>query len=148
VRELGADDVIDYTRDGLTAHNRRYDVVLDTAGNRALRHLRPLLTSRGRLVLIGGESKGRWLGGTGRLLRALLLVTQQLKPHLTAERSEDQYELHSLVEAGLVRSIIGRTYSLTEVTDAIADLQRKHAHGKAVLVVPDRSVPESGEATR
>jgi NADPH:quinone reductase-like Zn-dependent oxidoreductase len=138
VRDLGADEVIDYTRDDITAHRRRYDVVLDTVGNRALRQLRPLLTSRGRLVLIGGESKGRWFGGAGRLLRALRLsplVTQQLKPHLTAERSDDLCELHSLVEAGLVRSIVGRTYALTEVTDAIADLQRRHAHGKAVLVV-------------
>jgi NADPH:quinone reductase-like Zn-dependent oxidoreductase len=112
VRELGADDVIDYSREDLTAHSRRYDVVLDTAGNRALRQLRPLLTSRGRLVLIGGESKGRWLGGTGRLLRALLispLVTQQLKPHLTAERPEELYELHSLVEARFVLAVIGRT---------------------------------------
>ena len=151
VRDLGADEVIDYTREDLSARRRSYDVIIDTAGNRALRKLRPLLTARGRLVLIGGESKGRWLGGTGRLLRALLLsplVTQQLKPHLTAERPEDLDELHSLVEAGLVRSIIGRTYSLTEVTDAITDLQRKHAHGKAVLVVLHRPVAASGEASR
>jgi NADPH:quinone reductase-like Zn-dependent oxidoreductase len=147
VRDLGVDEVIDYTRQDLTAHPRRYDVVLDTAGNRALRQLRSLLTSRGRLVLIGGESKGRWLGGTGRLLRALLsspLVTQQIKPHLTAERSQDLHELQSLVEAGLLRPIIGTSYSLTEVSDAIADLERKHAHGKAVLVVLHRPVPASG----
>jgi NADPH:quinone reductase-like Zn-dependent oxidoreductase len=83
-------------------------------------------------------------------LHALLLspvVTQQLKPHLTAERPEDLDELHNLVEARLVRSIIGRTYSLTEVTDAITDLQRKHAHGKVVLVVLHRPVA-AREATR
>ena len=62
VRSLGADHVIDYTRDDITAGGRRYDVILDIGGNRALQQLRRVLTPRGTLVIVGGETGGRWLG--------------------------------------------------------------------------------------
>ncbi len=73
VRSLGAEHVIDYTRADITDGPPDYDVILDIAGNRPLSHLRRALTSRGTLVIVGGEGGGRWLGGTDRQIRALLL---------------------------------------------------------------------------
>jgi NADPH:quinone reductase-like Zn-dependent oxidoreductase len=70
VRSLGADDVIDYTRDDIVDGDRRYDVILDTGGHRSLTHLRHALTARGTLVIVGSETGGRWLGGFDRSLRA------------------------------------------------------------------------------
>src|SRR5207253_3782766 len=62
VRSIGADDVIDYTRDDFAETGERYDVVLDIAGNRSVSHLRRALVSRGTLVIVGGEGGGRWFG--------------------------------------------------------------------------------------
>ncbi|MGH2766314.1 MAG: NAD(P)-dependent alcohol dehydrogenase, partial [Actinomycetota bacterium] len=73
VRSIGADDVIDYTRDDFADGARRYDLILDTAGRRSLSHLRRALTPRGTLVIIGGEGGGRWLGGFDRNFRAGML---------------------------------------------------------------------------
>src|SRR3954462_10162362 len=73
VRALCADHVLDYTREEITDGGRRYDVILDIGGNRRLSQLRRTLTPRGRLVIVGGESGGRWLGGTDRQIRARLL---------------------------------------------------------------------------
>jgi NADPH:quinone reductase-like Zn-dependent oxidoreductase len=72
VRSLGTDHVIDYTLNDDTDAGQRYDVILDIGGNRSLTHLRRALTLRGTLVFVGGETGGRWLAGTDRLLRALL----------------------------------------------------------------------------
>jgi NADPH:quinone reductase-like Zn-dependent oxidoreductase len=73
VRSLGADRVIDYERQGLAEDGHRYDVILDIGGNRRLSQLRRCLTPRGTLVIVGGETDGRWLGGADRQLRANLL---------------------------------------------------------------------------
>ena len=73
VRAIGAQKAIDYAREDFADSRRRYDIILDTAGNRSLGHLRRALSPAGTLVIIGGEGGGRWLGGTDRLLRALLL---------------------------------------------------------------------------
>ena len=77
VRSLGADHVIDYTRDDIAAGGGRYDVILDTGGNRALKHLRAVLDPRGTLVIVGAETGGRWLAGSDRQLRALLHAHQR-----------------------------------------------------------------------
>ena len=69
VRAIGADHVIDYTREDFADGQHRYDVILDIGGGSGLSHLRRALTPRGRLVLVGGETGGRWLGGMDRLLR-------------------------------------------------------------------------------
>ena len=94
VRSLGADHVIDYTRDDFAAGEHRYDVILDIGGNRRLSHLRRVLTPRGTLVIVGGETDGRWLGGFDRSLRALLLslfVRQTLEhARLEGERQRPQ----------------------------------------------------------
>jgi NADPH:quinone reductase-like Zn-dependent oxidoreductase len=92
VTALGADEVIDYTREDVTAGERRWEVILDIGGNRPLSALRRALTQTGRLVIVGGEGGGRWFGGTDRQLRAVLLslfVRQKLGTFITSENSRD-----------------------------------------------------------
>jgi len=138
VRSIGADDVVDYTRDDLAGQARRYDLVLDTAGNRPLSYLRRALTPRGTLVIIGGEGGGRWLGGADRMLRALVLspfVGQKLRGLLATERQEDLQSLRELIEAGQVTPVIDRTYPLDQAADAIRYLEQRRARGKVVITV-------------
>ena len=138
VRSIGADDVIDHTRRDIADGVRRYDLILDTAGNRSLSHLRRALAPRGTLVIIGGEGGGRWLGGFDRQLRALVLssfVGQRLRPMLSVERREDLLFLKELIEAGRVTPVIDRTYPLAEVPGAIQYLHEGHARGKVVITV-------------
>jgi len=138
VRSIGADEVIDYTRDDFAQTDQRYDVILDTAGNRSLSHLRRALTPRGTLVIVGGEEGGRWLGGTGRLLRALVLspfVRQRLRSFVARVSKEDLQYLTELIETGKVTPVIDRTYPLSEAPEAIRYLEEGHARGKIVLTV-------------
>ncbi|MFI6799427.1 NAD(P)-dependent alcohol dehydrogenase [Streptosporangium canum] len=138
VRSIGADDVIDYTREDFADGARRYDLILDTAGRRPLSRLRRALTPRGTLVIVGGEGGGRWLQGTDRQLRALLLapfVRQRLRVLMSAEREEDLRYCGELIEAGEVTPIVDRTYPLSEVPEAIRYLRGGHARGKVVITV-------------
>ncbi len=105
VRSVGADHVIDYTRDDFADRQRRYDVILDIGGNRRLSHLRRALTARGRLVIVGGENGGRWLGGTDRQFRAVLLsplVSQKLGTFIASENAGDLEVLRVLIESGKI----------------------------------------------
>ncbi|MGZ4345091.1 MAG: NAD(P)-dependent alcohol dehydrogenase, partial [Solirubrobacteraceae bacterium] len=138
VRALGADQVVDYTRDDFADGERRYDVILDIGGNRRLSDLRRALTARGTLVIVGGETDGRWLGGTDRQLRALLLsafVGQKLGTFITSENAEDLMVLRELIESGAVAPAIDRAYPLSEVAAAIRYLLNGHAQGKIVITV-------------
>lgn len=139
VRSLGADQVIDYTREDFADGRTRYDVILDTAGNRSLLHLRRALARRGTLVIVGGEGGGRWLGGFDRqILRAPLLsmfVGQRLRPLVSKERSEELVVLKELIEAGKVAPIVDRTYPLSEAPAAIRYLAEGHARGKVIITV-------------
>ena len=103
VRALGADHVIDYSREDFADGQHRYDVILDIGGNRRLSHLRRALTPKGRLVIVGGETDGRWLGGTDRQVRAQLLslfVSQKLGTFIASENAADLIALRDLIEAG------------------------------------------------
>jgi NADPH:quinone reductase-like Zn-dependent oxidoreductase len=136
VRSLGADHVIDYTRQDITAAGRRYDVILDIGGNRPLKHLRSILDPRGTLVIVGGETRGRWLGGSDRQLRALLLspVTgQTLTTLICSENTQDLLALTKLIESGQVRPVIDRTYPLSQIPEAIQYMRDGHAQGKVVI---------------
>jgi NADPH:quinone reductase-like Zn-dependent oxidoreductase len=129
VRSLGADHVIDYTR---------YDVILDTGGNRRLSHLRRALTPRGTLMIVGGETGGRWLGGFDRSLRAALLsplVSQKLGMLASRENADDLVVLQELIESGQVTPAIDRTYPLSETPQAIQHLQDGRAQGKVVITI-------------
>ena len=138
VRSLGADHVIDYTRDDFADGKQRYDVILDIGGNASLARLRRALAPRGTLVIAGGEKGGRWLGGTDRQLRALLLsrfVGQKLTTFVSKENHEDLIVLKELIESGKITPVIDRTYPLTEAPQAIRYLEQGHARGKIVITV-------------
>ena len=112
VRSLGADDVIDYTREDFTDGSRRWDVIVDTAGRRPVRRLRRALTTKGTLVIVGGDGGGRWTGGFFRgMLRAPLLslfVGQRLGGLNSKTSVEDLQAVTELVGAGKVKPIVGR----------------------------------------
>jgi NADPH:quinone reductase-like Zn-dependent oxidoreductase len=138
VRSIGADHVIDYTREDFAEGDQLYDLILDIGGNSSLARLRHALTARGTLVIIGGEGGGRWLGGTDRQLRALVLspfVSQKLGTFISKENHEDMIVLKELIESGKVTPVINRTYPLAEVPGAIRYLEEGHAQGKVVITV-------------
>ncbi len=137
VRSIGADEVIDYTRDDFAEMGQRYDVILDMAGNRSVSHLRRSLVPRGTLVIGGGEGGGRWFG-IGRQLRASMLspfVSQKLGTFIARQNSDDLLVLKELIEAGKVTPVIGKTYPLIEVPDAMRYLERGHTQGKVVITM-------------
>ncbi|GAA3006885.1 NAD(P)-dependent alcohol dehydrogenase [Streptosporangium longisporum] len=136
VRSIGADHVVDYTREDFAATGVRHDLIVDTAGNRPLSHLRRALTPRGTLVIVGAEGGGRWLGGTDRQLRALLLspfVGQRLRGLISKGNREDLALLGELVGAGTVTPVVDRTYALADAAEAIRYLHRGHTRGKVVV---------------
>jgi NADPH:quinone reductase-like Zn-dependent oxidoreductase len=138
VRSIGADHVIDYTRDDFADGRQRYDAILDIGGNSSLSRLRRALTPTGTLVIIGGESDGRWLGGNDRQLRALLLspfVSQKLRTLYPRENCADIAALTELIEGGKVTPVIDRTYRLSEAPKAIRYVEEGHARGKVVIAV-------------
>ncbi len=141
VRSLGADAVIDYSREDFADGPRRYDLIVDTAGNRSLSHLRRALAAKGVLAIVGGEWGNRWTGGFGRqILRAPLLslfVGQRLRPVVAKERSSDLEVLRRYIEAGDVTPAVDRTYPLNEVPAAIRHLRTGDVHGKLVVTVRD-----------
>ena len=137
VRATGAGQVIDYTRENFADGKQRYDVILDIGGCNRLAHLRRALKSHGRLVLVGGEDGGRWLGGMDRQLRALLLfplVSQKLSMFIASENSADLLILRELIEPGTITPAIDRTYPLSQTPAAIRHVQEGRARGKVVLI--------------
>jgi NADPH:quinone reductase-like Zn-dependent oxidoreductase len=139
VRSIGADHVIDYTQEDFTQSGHRYDLILDTGGNRSLSELRTALTAKGTLVLVGGEGGGRWIGGAmGRSMRALMLspfVSQQLRMIVAKAKADDLEFLTELIEAGKVTPVIDKTYPLSETPAALDYLAAGHARGKLVITV-------------
>lgn len=138
VRAIGADEVLDYRREDPTDGSRRYDLVLDTAGNRPLSRLRRALTPNGTLVIVGGETPGRWVGGADRQLRALLLtpfVGQRLRTLASSQHHDDLELLTELIESGAVNPVVDRSYPLAEVPQAVGYQREGHAAGKVVVRV-------------
>jgi len=138
VRAIGADHVLDYSRDDIAGEGQRYDLILDIGGNRPLRQLRRALAPRGTLVFVGGESGGQVTGGMDRQLRALALspfVGQQVRMLVAREHHEELESLRELVEAGRLRPVIDRTFPLSQAPDAIRYLEEGHARGKVVITV-------------
>jgi NADPH:quinone reductase-like Zn-dependent oxidoreductase len=138
VRRLGADRVIDYTREDFTSGDTRYDAILDTGGNRRLSHLRRVLTPRGTLVIVGGETGGRWLGGFDRSLRAVLLspfVSQRLTMLTSTENSADLRVLAEFIESGQVTPAMDRTYPLAEVPAALRRMSDNAVYGKIAIAL-------------
>jgi NADPH:quinone reductase-like Zn-dependent oxidoreductase len=138
VRALGADHVLDYTRDDYADGTHRYDLILDIAGNPGLSRLRRALTPQGTAVLVGGEDGGDLTGGLNRQLRALLLsplMGQRLVWFIAKERASDLDRLADLVEAGQVRPSIDRTYPLDRVPEAMRHLEAGQVRGKVAITI-------------
>jgi NADPH:quinone reductase-like Zn-dependent oxidoreductase len=138
VRSIGADHVLDYTREDFADTGQPYDLILDIGGNSSFSHLRRALASRGTLVIVGGEGGGRWLGGTDRQVRALAMspfIRHRLRVFIAREHHEDLLALTELIEAGKVTPVIDRTYPLSAAADAVRHLEQGHARGKVVVTV-------------
>jgi NADPH:quinone reductase-like Zn-dependent oxidoreductase len=139
VRSIGADEVIDYTREDFADRGRRWDLIVDTAGRRPLSHLRRALTLRGTLVIVGGDGGGPWTGGFFRgALRAPLLspfVRQSLRGLNSKVNQGDLQSVSELIETGKVTPVIDRTYPLIEAPEAIRYLEEGHPQGKVVITV-------------
>jgi NADPH:quinone reductase-like Zn-dependent oxidoreductase len=138
VASIGADQVIDYTREDFTQARRRYDLLIDVAGNRSLAETRRVLVPKGVLVVVGGPDKGRWIGPFGRTIRMLLqspAVSQRMVSFLAHQNRDDLAVLRELLDAGQVTPVIDRTYALNEVAEAVRYLETGHARGKVVITV-------------
>jgi NADPH:quinone reductase-like Zn-dependent oxidoreductase len=138
VRSIGADHVIDYTKEDFTRNGERYDFILDNAAKLPLSSLRRPLTPQGMLVPNGGGFDHRWVASGGRLIGAMVsfrFVSQRLGRFLVAQKHEDLTALAKMVEAGEVTPVIDRTYLLTDTPLAIEYVGRGHARGKVVVAV-------------
>jgi NADPH:quinone reductase-like Zn-dependent oxidoreductase len=138
VRSLGADHVVDYTREDFADGSRQYDLILDIAGNPSLARLRRALTPHGAAVILGGEQGGRVTGGFGRTLRAPLLspfVSQRLVMVTAKENGRDLERLTALIEAGQVTPHVDRAYPLDEVPEAMARLIAGDVRGKVAISI-------------
>jgi NADPH:quinone reductase-like Zn-dependent oxidoreductase len=138
VRSIGADHVIDYTKEGFPGKGVDFDLILDAGGRRPLGILRRALAPSGTLALVGGEWGGRWTGGFGRHLRAVMLspfVGQRLRAVMARERREDLLVLKSLVETGKITPVIDRTFELSEAAEAVHYVEDGLARGKVAITV-------------
>ena len=139
VRSLGADRVIDYTREDFARSGQKYDLVFQLAGTRSPSECRRVLTSEGTLVQISGDSDGRWIGPMDRIIKALVLspfVSQKMASFTVKPNKEDLRFLTELIESGKLTPVIDRTYSLSETPEAIRYLESGHARGKVVILMP------------
>jgi 2-desacetyl-2-hydroxyethyl bacteriochlorophyllide A dehydrogenase len=136
VQAVGADHVLDYTREDPVSGRHHYDVIIDIGGNRRLAHLRRALAPGGALVITGGEDSGRWLGGIGRNLRAQVLslfVRQKLTAFVARQRRADLVTLRDLADSGAITPAIDRTYPLAQAAAAVRHLAEGRARGKVVV---------------
>lgn len=138
VRSIGADEVIDHRHEGIDARGTDYDMVIDIGGRNSILRLRRVLTDDGTLVIVGGEGGNRITGGFGRQIRALLLspfVRQRLTTFISREHHESMDALAALMADGSVTPVVGRSWTLDQVPDAIRALEAGTTKGKSVVVV-------------
>ncbi len=139
VQSLGADTVIDYTRDDFTTHTAQYDVIIDNVGNHAPSALRRVLTATGRVVMVGGPDRDRWLGPIRSLLYAIVygwFTRESFSGLLATTTSADLSYLSRLMTEGKLRSIIDRRFEASQLRDAIAYQEAGRSRGKNVVLIP------------
>src|SRR5256884_2775484 len=140
VKSLGADHVIDYTKEDFAKGEQRYDVILDNVPNHSLAECRRILNPKGKYVMIGGggPNDSRWVGPFGRVIHALLLspfISQKMGMMMADANHNDLTILADMMQSGKVKPVIDRTYKLSELPDAIRYLEQGHARGKVVITV-------------
>jgi NADPH:quinone reductase-like Zn-dependent oxidoreductase len=139
IQSLGADHVIDYTKEDFTRMGQHYDFILDNVANHSLSDLRRTLTPSGMLVPNGGGFEHRWVASGGRLIGAKVsftFVSQKLATFIVSPNQENLVVLRELIETGKVTPVIDRTYPLSETRQAIDHVGTGHARGKVVVAVP------------
>jgi NADPH:quinone reductase-like Zn-dependent oxidoreductase len=136
VRSIGADHVIDYTREDFTQSGQQYDLILVMGGNHSLSQLTRVLRPGGTLVPVGTEEGNRWVGGKA-WIRAMVLsrVVRHLRPLASEPDQADLEFVTELIEAGKITPVIDKTYPLSAVPDAIRYLTAGQARGKIVITV-------------
>jgi NADPH:quinone reductase-like Zn-dependent oxidoreductase len=140
VRSLGADHVIDYTRQDFTQSGQRYDVIYDTVGNHSLAELHRALNPQGIAILIGGggPDTGHWVGALTSPVKAFFyapFVSQKFVFFLAEIRKDDLVVMGELMETGKVKPVVDRTYPLGLTAEALRYLEQGHARGKVVVTV-------------
>jgi len=138
VRSIGADHVIDYTRDDFTRGTQRYDLVLDIGGTRRLSAMRRVLTGTGRIVMVAPQP-GQWIGPIARIAGAFITNRLGRKParaFLAQVNRDDLLALKDLIEAGKVTPVIDRTYPFEQIPEAIRYVESGAVRGKVVITVP------------
>jgi len=138
VRSIGADRVVDYTRDDFTRSAERYDLIFDCVGNRPLSACRRVMTPKGTFVAAGVRPGGRWIGPLPHLLKLLVsswFVSQNVGFFMASIRTDDLIVLRELIEANKVTPVIDRRYTLSEAPEAIRYLKEGHARGKLVVTL-------------
>ncbi len=138
VRSIGADHVIDYTREDFTKRGQRYDLIFDCVGNHSLSACRRVLNPKGICIMVGDRSGRGMLGLLARLITALVLswfVSQKLVTFLARPSKEDLSIMRELMATGKVTPVIDKRYSLSEVPEAIRNLEERHARGKVVVTL-------------
>jgi NADPH:quinone reductase-like Zn-dependent oxidoreductase len=138
VQSLGADHVIDYTKEDFTQSGQHYDLIIDNVGSHSLLEYRRALNPKGAVVIVGGPSGGSWIGPMDAVLRAKMLspfVSQDFSFFMAELNPKDLNVLRDLMQAGKVTPVIDRRYKLSEVPAAIGYLEEGHARGKVVINV-------------
>ena len=138
VRSIGADHVVDYTKEDYTRSGERYDVILDNVVNRPLLANRRILKPDGKYVLIGGggPEAGAWVGPFAAPVKALVLsrfVSQEMSLFMAELKQTDLAILSDLMRAGKVTPVIDRSYRLDQIAEAMRHLEAGHARGKIVI---------------
>jgi len=138
VRSIGADRVIDCTKEDFTRTGQRYDVIYDTVGNHSMRELRRALNPKGLAIMIGGggPSSGGLVGAVTVPVKAFLyspFVSQKFIVLLAEVRQDDLNLMRELIDSGKVKPVVDRTYQLSQTADAIRYLEKGHARGKVVI---------------
>jgi NADPH:quinone reductase-like Zn-dependent oxidoreductase len=147
VRSIGADHVIDYTKQDFRTGTDRYDLILDNVGNQSMAQTRRALTPSGTLISNGGGHAGGKLGRTVRAMVTAMFVRQQLAPTVKFQNHDDLVALKGLVQAGAITPVIAGRYLLGETAQAIAHVATGHARGTVVIAMPLGSIGEAAPAT-
>src|SRR5256886_8378085 len=140
VKSLGADRVVDYTKEDYAKSDQKYDVILDNVANHSLSENRKMLPPNGKYVMIGGGSANQqgWIGSLGKPLKALIMkpfVSQQMGMMMAEMNQSDLKYFADQMQNGKLKSVIDRTYKLSEIQQAIAYVEQGHARGKVIVTV-------------